>query len=204
MSKTPLQRWCSKVELPADPEGCWEWRGYRLRNYGRFWPGGNVGRRRLRYDIPAYRYGYERFVGPIPEGLHLDHLCRNPGCVNPDHLEAVTCKENLRRAPHAPSTINEAKTHCVAGHPLSGDNLTINVQGSRVCKACSYQRKKRYLEGISLGIPPRVSRKTHCKHGHELSGDNVYIGRASRVCRACHRASSARYYAKKVGGISPT
>lgn len=72
-----------RVELEGD---CWAWQGSIAPNgYGKL--GGSW----------AHRLSYETFVGPIPEGLDLDHLCRNRGCVNPDHLEPVTRKENLRR-----------------------------------------------------------------------------------------------------------
>lgn len=71
-------------------ENCWNWNGYSTRKgYGQFWDGAKV--------IYAHRYSYEHFLGKIPEGLQVDHLCRNQGCVNPNHLEAVTLTENVRR-----------------------------------------------------------------------------------------------------------
>lgn len=78
----------------AGPNGCWTWTGpLATGGYGRFSSMGVV--------TIAHRYVYEQVVGPIPDGLQLDHLCRNPGCVNPDHLEPVTAAENLRRAREA-------------------------------------------------------------------------------------------------------
>lgn len=84
----PTQRFIEKWTLVDN--GCWEWTGSRHpRGYGEFFDGSTV--------VRAHRWAYEQFVGPIPEGLVIDHLCRNTGCVNPLHLEAVTQTENIRR-----------------------------------------------------------------------------------------------------------
>lgn len=95
--------------------------------------------------VLAHRWAYEHYVGPIPDGLHLDHLCRNTLCVNPDHLEAVPHKVNTLRG-IAPTAVNAAKTHCLKAHPLSGPNLYITRQGKRHCRECHRMReRKRYL-----------------------------------------------------------
>lgn len=84
-----VERFWEKVD--RQEVGCWLWTAYRNRDgYGRFRP-------YRRDQVMAHRYAYELMVGPIPDGLQLDHLCRNPGCVNPSHLEAVTERENLGR-----------------------------------------------------------------------------------------------------------
>lgn len=73
-------------------EGCWEWTGSKdLNGYGRL--NGGAGRS----PVPAHRAVYEALVGPIPDGLEIDHICFNHGCVNPAHLEPVTHSENMRR-----------------------------------------------------------------------------------------------------------
>lgn len=88
----------------------------------------------------AHRVYYEARFGPIPAGLQLDHLCRNRGCVNPDHLEPVTCRENLMRG-HTVAAANAKKTHCNAGHALAGDNLRV-WKGKRYCIVCQRERQK--------------------------------------------------------------
>ena len=129
--KTWFRFW-SKVE--KGPK-CWNWiaRDIHGFGYGRF----SVRSKKLE----AHRYAYESCIGPIPKGLEIDHLCRNPLCVNPAHMEAVTHIENIMRgmSPHA---ICARRTHCLRGnHPLSGENLFINANGQRECKIC---RKERY------------------------------------------------------------
>ncbi len=99
------ERFLAKVCIST--EGCAEWAGRINPNgYGEFSVGGRNGM--------AHRWAYEHFVGPIPEGLQLDHLCRNRRCVLPAHLEPVTGRENKARSPFA----NQHKTHCKFGHPL--------------------------------------------------------------------------------------
>lgn len=125
-------RFWDKVERS---EGCWRWKGSRGRaGYGGFWNGERL--------VPAHRWSYERFVGPIPPGLHIDHLCKNPSCVNPTHLEPVTPRENLMRSDN-PNARNASKTHCPAGHPLSGKNLWTEARGSRHCLYCNRLRLRR-------------------------------------------------------------
>lgn len=80
--------WAYVPDRPDD--GCWLWTGHTNGSYGVFWDGE---RHRL-----THRFAYELVLGPIPEGLVLDHLCRTPRCVRPDHLEPVTQQENVRRA----------------------------------------------------------------------------------------------------------
>ena len=111
--------------------GCWQWVGTVSTNgYGQW------GNRR------AHRAVYEMYKGPIPDGLQLDHLCRNRPCVNPDHLEPVTCRENILRGVGHTSQ-NARKTHCKRGHPLEGRNLRPDITrlGGRGCRLCSNARR---------------------------------------------------------------
>jgi len=103
--------------------------------YGRFSP--HAGQ-----SFSAHRWLYERWVGPIPKGLVLDHLCVNPPCVNPDHMEPVTQRDNVLRS-RSHVAVNAIKTHCKRGHPFSGDNLFINSRGHRVCRTCVKESERR-------------------------------------------------------------
>jgi hypothetical protein len=119
-------------EYRPDLGPCWIWRGARWSHgYGSFYAGPGRSQR-------VHRFAYELLVGPVPEGLVLDHLCRVKACVNPAHLEAVTQGENIRRL-----NVNY-KTHCIHGHPLSGDNIRIEPSGKRRCWACRRKWRAEY------------------------------------------------------------
>jgi hypothetical protein len=92
----------------------------------------------------AHRAVYEMEVGPIADGLEIDHLCRNRGCVNPAHLEPVTHKENVLRGATVPG-LNAVKTHCLRGHEFDEENTRhIARNGRRVCRACMRERCREY------------------------------------------------------------
>jgi len=116
---TPLiERFRKRIILA--PEGCWQWIGpISPGGYGAFSIAHKSGRR------IAHRWSYEYHKGPIPEGLTIDHLCRNRACVNPDHLEAVTIQENLARAAGRRST-------CKRGHPIPAYEPGVR----RACRQC--------------------------------------------------------------------
>jgi hypothetical protein len=82
----------------------------------------------------------ELLVGPVPDGLVLDHLCRRKHCVNPDHTEPVTQAENIRRSPTTPAARNARMRLCKYGHPLRGKNLYITRAGHRRCRLCNNRR----------------------------------------------------------------
>lgn len=137
-----LDRFWAQV-VTGDPDGCWEWTGpCNEKGYGKFTIGGRAesgGK-----QIKAHRFAYEIRQGPVPEGLELDHLCRNRSCVNAAHLEPVTRRENQRRG-QSVSGRNARKTHCKHGHEFTRENTRWRKDGSRYCRTCGRDRQKGLL-----------------------------------------------------------
>lgn len=135
-----------KFIVPDPNSGCWIWAGSRnLRGYGRLTLYGGASKK----TFWAHRLVYEFYRGSIPIGLHLDHLCKTPACVNPAHLEPVTPKENALRVaePFDVGRANRSKTHCPSGHEYSAINTKRykNKMGhtSRTCQTCAILRARR-------------------------------------------------------------
>lgn len=185
---------------------CWVWtRGKGRGGYGQTWfPDAKATRR-------AHRVAYEAFVRPIPPELVIDHLCRNPSCVNPAHLEPVTNRENLRRGEQH----NNRKTHCIRGHAFTDENTYIRPDGYRQCRACNAAANATYnASGRQRGVcedcggPTSGSRSPRCrachvasvhrdvcKRGHALTDESnlVHSRLPARVCKACHKIAQDAY-----------
>lgn len=120
--------------LPDRPEeGCWQWQG-TLSTKGQYAVANIHGK-----QVKAHVLAYEKWMAPVPEGLELDHLCKNPQCCRPAHLEPVTPHENRARS-NNPSAINGRKTHCIHGHEFTPENTLLrrtpgNGTG-RTCRTC--------------------------------------------------------------------
>ena len=153
--RKPLsQRFWEKVDkdgpVPSyrpDLGPCWIWTASIAKGYGRSCANGK--------SRGAHIVAYEMLVGPVPDGLELDHLCRVRRCVNPAHLEPVTKAENVRRgtSPALTRARHKAKTHCGRGHPFDEANTRHRSDGSRQCIACKRRRNAERSSRTSVQSP---------------------------------------------------
>lgn len=125
---------------------CWEWQGAVNENgYGVTSLDGRA--------VKAHRFAWMLAGRPMPDGMELDHLCRNRRCVNPAHLEPVSGRENTLRG-EGITAVNAQKTHCIRGHELTGDNLATR-RGWRTCRACEAARMRRTRAALRTAIEAR-------------------------------------------------
>jgi hypothetical protein len=170
----------------VSPSGCWLWTGAVQPNgYAMTTVGSRAGGAK-RQKAYVHRLAYEEWVGPIPGGKELDHLCRVRRCFNPEHLEPVTRRENTLRGdgPELLGAINGDKTHCKWGHPFDKQNTRPRPGGGRTCLACERAR---------LGPPKRF--KDRCPKGHAFTPENTgRTGhRGHRYCKTCNRAKARQH-----------
>jgi hypothetical protein len=137
-------RFWEKVTSPHVPDRCWIWQAATDggSRYGSIYRDGRL--------VRAHRVAYEMLVGPIPDGLVIDHLCRVTLCVNPAHMEVVTQRENIMRG-EAPTATNAVKTHCKRGHEFTPENTRLTRQGGRCCLSCEREHHHRsYARRVAL------------------------------------------------------
>ena len=138
MGSSVDDRFWSKVSV-AEADECWEWMAYKIKTgYGLFYP-------KHGEQWVAHRWAYTALRADIPEGLVLDHLCRNPSCVNPWHVEPVTQSVNVNRS------IQSTKTHCKRGHEFTPEN-TRRKGNARWCRACVPARRRERKARLALGL----------------------------------------------------
>jgi len=143
LSKAATERFYNNIKVPLTADGCWEWEGNKTsQGYGHHFCGVET-----RKTARAHRLSYECWIGPIEEGLTIDHLCSNKACVNPLHLEAVTRGENSRRA-------HLKVTHCPRGHEYTKENIraTKRLNGERSCLTCHRNREQARREKKALVV----------------------------------------------------
>jgi hypothetical protein len=179
----PLDRLMRRVDRRDGEGGCWIWQGATKNGYAVVSVGGHESR-----GAYGHRLAYERLVGSIPASAVLHHLCEQPRCVNPAHLEPVTRREHL----HAHGRGEGPCGLC------GGEDWYSRPDGVRQCRECR-RRRRRALSAerrVLLGPPRNFQReKTHCNHGHEYTSENTLIRPdGSRRCRECHRIEANERY----------
>lgn len=133
-----LRSFLASVQKPAGKDGCWEWVGTTSnRGYGNY------------FAHAAHRVAYQWMVGPVPDGLDLDHLCRNKRCVNPHHLEPVTKAENNRRS--KVSGPFQLRHYCIHGHALIGADVSVKSTGKGRFRAYCLACRRKAANGSEVG-----------------------------------------------------
>ena len=148
--RRPLWQFMARYTHPEPMSGCWLWTGPTSLGYGQVTQNYK--------HLKAHNIAYQLLVGPIPQGLILDHLCRTPACVNPDHLEPVTNGENVRRGLSSTQLLAKfrAQTHCKHGHEFTPENTYIYVHRGwkmRHCRQCANQRARLYRKANEDDLP---------------------------------------------------
>lgn len=188
MTRRPaIERFWERVERT---DTCWLWTGAKgARGYGNFKP---IGRR----TVVVHRYAYEQFVGPIPEGLTIDHLCRVRNCVNPAHLEAVTSRENILRG-ESVSAQAARRTHCPRGHAYDAENTYRTKLGHRSCRACHR------LDQRERQARKRAERRVAMELTNSRRNPDAVVPRPAvkRRCHTCERTDGILVGPEWCGGV---
>ena len=181
MNGSPERRFWAKVDKHGPVPDynptlgpCWMWTAAAEteNHYGMIRANGRM--------MLVHRFAYELLVGPIRDGLELDHVCRVRKCCRPEHLEPVTSLEN-----HDRSKPFRKATHCLEGHEMTKDNVRVTSTGIRVCKTCSPDQRPDFDE--------------RCANGHPWTSATTAFKRdGRRYCRVCARDAQARWKAKQL------
>ncbi len=172
VSRNLLTRIFSKVKVSGENfyKGvpCWEWQN-ALTKFGH-------GRIRVGYAHRlAHRFVYELFVGIVPSHLECDHLCRNPKCVNPVHIEPVTHQENMLRG-NSVSGVNARKTHCPYGHEFIGNNLLPKKSGQRACRTCFNSQRLALFQSLPHDHPKKIKHRDQDRKYKQVKRAKARIG----------------------------
>lgn len=136
-AETADRRFWSKVR-GGDVSECWEWQAVTVDGYGSF--------QMTHTKVRAHRLSYEWLIGPIPDGLMLDHLCRNRKCVNPYHMDPVPNVVNARRG----ATCRATEDRCANGHPWSAETWRIGKRNLRICPTCAALNSRAWRRRASV------------------------------------------------------
>lgn len=181
--KDPIARFNKYYSVDA-ASGCWLWTGCLDGNgYGK------IGVDNVRKGVGAHRFSYELHVGPIPDGLQIDHLCRVRNCINPEHLEPVTSAVNTARGMSVQrrKEIASARTHCRYGHPFVSENLMRRKDGYKRCKQCRQDAYVRKVSAAGKTFKPRGYRqKMVALRGQEMN--------FTAWCRLAGRSKGSVYH----------
>lgn len=189
----------------SDPDACWPWPGSDDgQGYGQL--------KSNNKNYRAHKYFYEHLVGPVPDGMVLDHTCHDPSvcglgntcphrkCCNPKHLNPTTNKRNILRG-GGEAARNAAKTHCTKGHEFTPENTYSqrNGKGCRTCRnASAREARARQKLATADAVVPRVRpKKTHCVQGHEFTETSTYSDKnGHRSCKVCRQHSMRKFRQK--------
>lgn len=190
------ERFWEKVDKSGpnpDFPDCWEWTAHRVKSYGMF----SHKRNGQNKKTQTHRYIWEKLNGPVPEGLEVCHLCNNPPCVRPDHLEVGTRSHNQRYSVTHGNHKESRKTHCKHGHPYDNENTIHKISKrtgfvTRDCRACHKRWKKERLERKRKEKGTEPKKLNHCRKGHDFGiyGEKWFVkkdGRRYRTCVECMR-----------------
>lgn len=194
-----------KASIILNENGCWVWQKRISENgYGQV----SINHK----SLLAHRVAYQAFVAPLIDGLQIDHLCKNRACVNPEHLEQVTPRENIHRSDAVYKRLR-TKRYCPQGHEYSKENTyyrqTKEGGINRSCMTCARENSKRRYRlthsNVQDGMPlwAQFSARTHCKNGHEYTETNTYLYAGYRKCKACTNHNKMKaYYQRKLTEVA--